>query len=301
MKCATNVHRQATDTRRGGSDPVRRPEDRDPWARAGKLDAIRTPGGHRRYLKSDVLAIMTGEHQSQKPDRSHDASEPGDHARPGPRATGRTWTMPRPPLVSEAVAVALEAEAEEAAEAVLLTAAAVAAAAEKAAAAAPRHAGPSVRRCRGRAHRCRPRRAQRRSPCSCAPTPPRPRSPRRRHGPPRRSPAPPRRAARPRRRVLPGAGRRGRGRCGRHGPGHDLCCRLGGQRGRRRCRRGRQDGVGDRSRLRDRGLDGSRRAPRPDHGGRPAGGRGDPGEGRRSRHHGPSGSHSGQVPAQRGS
>src|SRR3954465_7448412 len=41
------------------------------WARAGKLDAIRTPGGHRRYLKSDVLAIMTGGPQSQRPDRPH--------------------------------------------------------------------------------------------------------------------------------------------------------------------------------------------------------------------------------------
>ena len=30
------------------------------WAKAGKLNSFRTPGGHRRYLKADVLALMTG-------------------------------------------------------------------------------------------------------------------------------------------------------------------------------------------------------------------------------------------------
>jgi hypothetical protein len=36
------------------------------WARAGKLDAFVTPGGHRRYLKSDILAIISGVHTAQK-------------------------------------------------------------------------------------------------------------------------------------------------------------------------------------------------------------------------------------------
>ncbi len=99
------------------------------WARAGKLDAIRTPGGHRRYLKSDVIAIMTGVHHSQQ------------------RDPGAAFTPPSPraemdgsdeAAASEAVAAALELEAWDAAEAVVLTAAAVAAAAEKAAAAASR-------------------------------------------------------------------------------------------------------------------------------------------------------------------
>lgn len=30
------------------------------WARAGKMTAIRTPGGHRRYLSSEVRALLTG-------------------------------------------------------------------------------------------------------------------------------------------------------------------------------------------------------------------------------------------------
>ena len=30
------------------------------WAAAGRLDCVRTPGGHRRYLKSDILALATG-------------------------------------------------------------------------------------------------------------------------------------------------------------------------------------------------------------------------------------------------
>jgi excisionase family DNA binding protein len=28
------------------------------WARAGKISSIRTPGGHRRYLESEVQAIL---------------------------------------------------------------------------------------------------------------------------------------------------------------------------------------------------------------------------------------------------
>lgn len=28
------------------------------WARSGKLSAIRTLGGHRRFLESEVLALM---------------------------------------------------------------------------------------------------------------------------------------------------------------------------------------------------------------------------------------------------
>lgn len=28
------------------------------WAKAGKLDAVRTLGGHRRYVASDILALV---------------------------------------------------------------------------------------------------------------------------------------------------------------------------------------------------------------------------------------------------
>lgn len=31
------------------------------WAKAGKLSSIRTLGGHRRYLESEVRALLDGE------------------------------------------------------------------------------------------------------------------------------------------------------------------------------------------------------------------------------------------------
>lgn len=30
------------------------------WARAGKLQAVRTLGGHRRYYETEVRALLTG-------------------------------------------------------------------------------------------------------------------------------------------------------------------------------------------------------------------------------------------------
>jgi len=30
------------------------------WALAGKLDCVRTPGGHRRFREADVLALLNG-------------------------------------------------------------------------------------------------------------------------------------------------------------------------------------------------------------------------------------------------
>ncbi len=35
------------------------------WAIAGKVHSVRTPGGHRRFLKSEILALMTGVNHSQ--------------------------------------------------------------------------------------------------------------------------------------------------------------------------------------------------------------------------------------------
>jgi excisionase family DNA binding protein len=32
------------------------------WASQGKLSAIRTPGGHRRFRKTDVDRVLDGEH-----------------------------------------------------------------------------------------------------------------------------------------------------------------------------------------------------------------------------------------------
>ena len=31
------------------------------WARAGKISAIRTLGGHRRFLRSEIEAMLQGE------------------------------------------------------------------------------------------------------------------------------------------------------------------------------------------------------------------------------------------------
>ncbi|MBA3783877.1 MAG: BldC family transcriptional regulator, partial [Nocardioides sp.] len=89
------------------------------WAAAGKLAAVRTPGGHRRYLRSEVLAIVSGLHPDH-PDRdpSRDNSQDSvmvDSERQAAAAA----------VVAEAVALALEAAAAEAAEAVLVTAAGV--------------------------------------------------------------------------------------------------------------------------------------------------------------------------------
>ena len=30
------------------------------WAIAGKVNSVRTPGGHRRFLKSEILALRAG-------------------------------------------------------------------------------------------------------------------------------------------------------------------------------------------------------------------------------------------------
>ena len=32
------------------------------WARAGKLNSFRTPGGHRRFLQSEILELTAGAH-----------------------------------------------------------------------------------------------------------------------------------------------------------------------------------------------------------------------------------------------
>jgi excisionase family DNA binding protein len=34
------------------------------WAQAGKLQAVRTLGGHRRYLRSEVEQLLTGHSDS---------------------------------------------------------------------------------------------------------------------------------------------------------------------------------------------------------------------------------------------
>ncbi len=101
------------------------------WAAAGKLAAIRTPGGHRRYLRSEVLAIVAGLH----PDHlDHDrGTDPDVHL---DLEVGTDRRVAAAAVVAEAVALAAEAAAAEAAEAVLATAVAVTQAAGRAADAA---------------------------------------------------------------------------------------------------------------------------------------------------------------------
>jgi excisionase family DNA binding protein len=123
------------------------------WAEAGKLSSIRTPGGHRRYLKSEVMAIMSGlpvhPAVAQTSPTSAQSPTPGSTrssvvlpAPRGPSGSARPTTQDAEQqataaaVVAEAVAVALEAVAAEAAEEVLATATAVSHAAERAAEAA---------------------------------------------------------------------------------------------------------------------------------------------------------------------
>lgn len=36
------------------------------WARAGKINSVRTLGGHRRYRESEVRALLSGDTETQK-------------------------------------------------------------------------------------------------------------------------------------------------------------------------------------------------------------------------------------------
>jgi hypothetical protein len=114
------------------------------WAVSGRLHAIRTPGGHRRYLRSDVLAIMAGVHPNQRPGEGS-PDEAQERVRVPAQLGSPTLTSSPEDIdrqaaaavvVAEAVAVALEAVATDAAETVVATAAAVTAAARRAAEAA---------------------------------------------------------------------------------------------------------------------------------------------------------------------
>ncbi len=92
------------------------------WARAGKIDSIRTPGGHRRYRRSDVEALRFGD-SGQGGGAAGSApllppSSPPDTPpvpSPGPRRLMQV-TVHDPPWaaadLAEVVASALEVEAE---------------------------------------------------------------------------------------------------------------------------------------------------------------------------------------------
>jgi excisionase family DNA binding protein len=113
------------------------------WAQTGKLAFIRTPGGHRRYLRSEVLAIRAGNFQRTPEAQVIPAVLPGraDGAMEGGAGAAEDGDELAAAVVAEAVALAFEAEAAEAAQAVILIASAVSGAAEKAAAAAEKARG----------------------------------------------------------------------------------------------------------------------------------------------------------------
>jgi excisionase family DNA binding protein len=82
------------------------------WAAAGRLTAIRTPGGHRRFVRSEVLALVDRVHA----DATHLIVPGLAEAAPGTPAASAAA------VIAEAAAVALEAEAHGAVEVVARTA-----------------------------------------------------------------------------------------------------------------------------------------------------------------------------------
>jgi excisionase family DNA binding protein len=117
------------------------------WARAGKLNSFRTPGGHRRFLQSDILEVMTGANNGKSVAPGLSSREGASAVTPAAAQESTTRSSDETAIaqdesggaavVAEAVAIALEPQVEEAATAVILTAAAAVTAARTAAEAAP--------------------------------------------------------------------------------------------------------------------------------------------------------------------
>ena len=108
------------------------------WARAGRIPSVRTPGGHRRFRRSDVQALVQKDwSRDHSADISASPSPDDPHLdRADTAATRKAGSTAADAVFAEAVAIAMEAQAEAAAEAVLETAVSAALAAETAAAAA---------------------------------------------------------------------------------------------------------------------------------------------------------------------
>ncbi len=53
------------------------------WAKAGKLTAIKTLGGHRRYLESEVMALVRQERRDRDETGDQRRGEPGGAGGPG--------------------------------------------------------------------------------------------------------------------------------------------------------------------------------------------------------------------------
>jgi excisionase family DNA binding protein len=77
------------------------------WATAGKINALRTPGGHRRFLRSDVMTLVDTLHR-----------DPAQRAVPRLASTAPgSSAAAAAAVIADAVAIALEADAESAARA----------------------------------------------------------------------------------------------------------------------------------------------------------------------------------------
>lgn len=109
------------------------------WAAAGKIHSIRTPGGHRRFLRSEILAMiavneegLAGQHRGTVRAPASHVDEPRllDAAARGDRFAAA--------VVAEAVALAARIQAEHSAADLNANTAATEAAARRAAAAARR-------------------------------------------------------------------------------------------------------------------------------------------------------------------
>ena len=58
------------------------------WAMAGKIQSIRTPGGHRRFLRSEIMAMMAGSDPEPLTDQPIDRRHRSAGAAAGPGGCG---------------------------------------------------------------------------------------------------------------------------------------------------------------------------------------------------------------------
>ena len=46
------------------------------WSKAGKVTAVRTPGGHRRYLTDEVIELVQRQHRASRASTERRTSQP---------------------------------------------------------------------------------------------------------------------------------------------------------------------------------------------------------------------------------
>jgi len=110
------------------------------WAMAGKIRSIRTPGGHRRFLRSEIVAMIAGSDADlpQAPQPMIVVTSPtAPLVEPGRDESAR-FDRIAAGLVAEAVMLAVRAQAEHASDDLIAASDAVVAAARRTAAAARR-------------------------------------------------------------------------------------------------------------------------------------------------------------------